>query len=87
MKKIAKNRLRTPPIQCIGGAPVRKFTLLFTVVLGSAFAISASAAKTDSLNFKPNFVFKDRNGKTISAPVVDGYHKKKLVYPAAKIDP
>ena len=87
MKKIAKNRLRTPPIQCIGGAPVRKFTLLLTVVLGSAFAVSASAAKTDSLNFKPNFVFKDRNGKTVSAPVVDGYHKKKLVYPAAKIDP
>lgn len=66
---------------------MRKITLLLTVVLGGVFAASASAAKTDSLNFKPRFVFKDRNGKTVSAPVVDGYHKKKLVYPTAKIDP
>ena len=66
---------------------MRKITLLLTVFLGGAFAASASAAKTDSLNFKPRFVFKDRNGKTVSAPVVEGYHKKKLVYPAAKVDP
>ena len=79
--------MRRPPIQCIGGAPVRKITLLLTVVLGGLFAASASAAKTDSLNFKPRFVFKDRNGKTVSAPVVEGYQKKKLVFPTAKIDP
>jgi hypothetical protein len=66
---------------------VRKLTFLLTVVLGVAFAVSASAAKSDSLNFKPRFVFKDRNGKTLSAPVLEGYHQKKLVYPAAKIDP
>jgi hypothetical protein len=87
VKKISKNRLRSPSFQSIGGAPVRKITLLLTVVLSGAFAVSASAAKTDSLNLKPRFVFKDRNGKTVSAPVVDRYHKKKLVYPAAKIDP
>jgi hypothetical protein len=87
MKKILKNRLRTPLIQCIGGAPVRKITLLLTVVLGGVFAASASAAKTESLNFKPRFVFKDRNGKTVSAPIVDGYQKKKLVFPTAKVDP
>ena len=76
-----------PPIKCIGGAPVRKITLLLTVVLGGAFAASASAAKTESLNFKPSFIFKDRSGKTVSAPVVEGYQKKKLVFPIAKVDP
>lgn len=76
-----------PLIRCIGGAPVRKITLLLTVVLGGAFAASASAAKTESLNFKPSFVFKDRSGKTVSVPVVDEYQKKKLVFPTAKVDP
>lgn len=66
---------------------MRKITLLLTIVLGGAFAVSASAAKTENLNFKPQFVFKDRNGKTVSAPIVDEYQKKKLVYPAAKVDP
>ena len=66
---------------------MRKITLLLTVILGSALAASASAAKTESLNFKPRFVFKDRNGKTVSAPVVHEYQKKKLVFPAAKVDP
>jgi len=66
---------------------VRKVIFLLTVVSISAFAGTASAAKTENLNFKPQFVFKDRNGKTVSAPVVDEYQKKKLVYPAAKVDP
>ncbi len=48
---------------------------------------SASAAKTESLNFKPQFVFKDRNGKVVSAPIVDEYQKNKIVYPTAKVDP
>lgn len=74
------------PIECIGGASVRKITLLLTVFSVSAIAASASAAKTESLNFKPQFVFKDRNGKTVSAPIVDEYQRKKLVYPAAKVD-
>ena len=87
MKKIVKNRLRETPIECIGGAPVRKITLLLLIILACAVAVSASAAKTENLNFKPQFVFKDRNGKTVSAPIVDEYQKKKLVYPAAKVDP
>jgi hypothetical protein len=87
MKKIVKNRLRGSQIECIGGASVRKITLLLTVFSASAIAISASAAKTENLSFKPHFVFKDRNGKTVSAPIVDEYQKKKIVYPAAKIDP
>ena len=87
MEKIVKNRLRHAPIECIGGAPVRKIILLTAVVSTFAAAGSAFAARTENLNFKPQFVFKDRNGKTLSAPIVDEYQKKKLVYPAAKIDP
>jgi hypothetical protein len=87
MEKFVKNRLREAPIECIGGAPVRKITLLLPIILACAAAVSASAAKTENLNFKPQFVFKDRNGKTVSAPIVDEYQKKKLVYPAAKVDP
>ena len=88
MKKFAKNRLRTRPIECIGGGFMRQTILLFALVFVFGAALSASAAKTESLNFKPQFVFKDRNGKTVSAPIVDEYQTKKLVnYPAAKIDP
>src|SRR5437763_6085854 len=87
MKIISQNRLRLPSIECIGGASVRKITLLLTVVSAFSVAFSASAARSDSLNFKSQFVFKDRNGKTVSAPIVDEYQKKKLVYPAAKVDP
>jgi hypothetical protein len=87
MKKIVKNRLRVAPIECIGGASVRKITLLLAVSSAFSLVLSASAAKSDNLNFKRQFVFKDRNGKTVSAPIVDEYQKKKIVYPAAKIDP
>jgi len=87
MKKIVRNRLRRGPIKCIGGASVSKITLLFTVFSAFALVFSASAAKTDNLNFEPQFVFKDRNGKTVSAPIVDKYQQKKLVYSTAKVDP
>jgi hypothetical protein len=87
MKKSLKNRLRTRPIECIWGGSMRKIILLFALVFGFGAALSASAAKTENLNFKPQFVFKDRNGKTVSAPIVDEYQKKKLVYPTAKVDP
>jgi hypothetical protein len=87
MKKNVKNRLRHRPIKCIGGGLMRKITLLFALVFVFGTALSASAARTENLNFKSQFVFKDRNGKMVSAPVVDEYQKKKLVYPAAKIDP
>ena len=87
MTKFEKNRLRQAPNKCIGGAPVRKTTLLLSVISACAVAVSASAAKTESLNFKKQFVFKDHNGKTVSAPIVDEYQKKKLVYPTAKVDP
>jgi hypothetical protein len=66
---------------------VRKITLLLTVFSASSLVLSASAAKPENLNFQPQFVFKDHNGKTVSAPIVDEYQKKKIVYPAAKVDP
>ena len=87
MEKIVKNRLRQDAIECIGGASVRKITLLLAVSSAFSLVLSASAARTDNLNFKPQFVYKDRNGKTASAPIVDEYQKKKIVYPAAKVDP
>ena len=87
VKKIITNHLRGCLDERIGGAPVRKITLLIAIVCGSAFAVSASAAKTENLTFKPQFVFKDRNGKTVSAPIVDQYQKTRIVHPMAKIDP
>jgi hypothetical protein len=87
MKKFTKNRLRTAPFQCIGGGFMRKTNLLFAFIFVFGAALSATAAKTENLTFKPQFVFKDRNGKTVSAPIVDEYQNKKLVYPAAKVDP
>ena len=87
MEKIVKNPLRPGPIECIGTAPVRKITLLFTVFSAFSLVVSASAVTSDNLNFKSQFVFKDRNGKTVSAPIVDQYQSKKIVYPTAKIDP
>jgi hypothetical protein len=87
MKIISKNRLRMSPIKCIGGASVRKITLLLIVVSAFPVAFSASAARSDSLNFKSQFVFKDRDGKTVSAPIVDEYQKNKIAYPTAKVDP
>jgi len=87
MGKFVKNRLRVASNQRIGGVPVRKITLLLTAIFASALAVSASAAKTQNLKFKSQFVFQDRDGKTVSAPIVDEYQKKKLVYPTAKVDP
>ena len=68
MKKIAKNRLHRPLIEWIGGAPVRKTTILSTILCGCALAVSANAARTESLTFKPESVFKQRNGNAPSAP-------------------
>jgi hypothetical protein len=84
---------------------VRKTTLLSTILCGCALAVSANAARTESLSFTPQtvfqkradkavsepskseFVFKDQNGKTVSAPIVEQYQKNRIVHPLAKIDP
>ena len=47
---------------------MRKTTLLSTIFCGCALAVSANAAKTESLTFKPQAVFKQRNGDAPAAP-------------------
>lgn len=47
---------------------MRKTTLLSTILFGCALAVSANAARPDSLTFKPQSVFKERNGEASSAP-------------------
>jgi hypothetical protein len=84
---------------------VRKLILLITTCCGCALAVSADAARTESLSFAPQsvfhkrtekaaskpskseFVFKDKTGKTVSAPIVERYQKNRIVHPMAKIDP
>jgi hypothetical protein len=68
VKKIGKNRLRRPLIEWIGGAPVRKTTILSTILCGCALAVSANAARPESLTFKPQSVFKQRNDEAASKP-------------------
>ena len=88
VKESGKNHLRMDPRKRIGGAPVRKLTLLLlTVFFSCAVALTASAAKNEALTFKPQFSFKDPRGNTVSAPIVTEYQKKRIVYPVAKIDP
>jgi len=65
---------------------MRKLILLLALS-STVLAVSANAARNDSLNFKSQFVFKDRNGKTVSAPIVEQYQKNRIVHPIAKIDP
>ena len=45
------------------------------------------AEKAASEPAKSEFVFKDKAGKTISAPIVSEYQKKRIVHPVAKVDP
>ncbi len=45
------------------------------------------ADKAVSEPSKSQFVFKDRNGKTVSAPIVGEYQKNRIVHPLAKTDP
>ena len=47
---------------------MRKTTILSTILCGCALAVSANAARTESLTFKPESVFKQRNGNAPSAP-------------------
>ena len=44
-------------------------------------------SETASTPAASDFVFKDRHGKTVSAPIVSEYQKKRIVHPLAKVDP
>lgn len=50
------------------GASVRKINLLLTIVCGCALAVSANAARTESLSFTPQTVFQKRTDKEVSEP-------------------
>lgn len=60
--------MRGRPIAWIGGASVRKLNLLFTIVWSCALAVSANAARTESLTFKSQAVFEKHQSETETAP-------------------
>lgn len=68
MGKITRNRLRWRLIAWIGALPVRKITLLLTTFCGGALAVSANAARTESLSFTAQTVFQKRADDTVSTP-------------------
>jgi hypothetical protein len=64
---------------------VRKSSIIF--LCSFAFlAVSAETRAANSPATKSVFVFKGRDGKMISAPVVDQFRKDKIVFPLAKTD-
>jgi hypothetical protein len=65
VEETTKNRLRESLIEWIGGASVLKTILPLTVICGCALAVSANAARTESLSFKPQTVFQKRTEKTV----------------------
>src|SRR5436189_6192991 len=66
VEETAKNRLRECLIGWIGGASVPKTILPLTIICGCALAVSANAARTESLSFKPQTVFQKRTEKAVS---------------------
>jgi hypothetical protein len=63
-----KNCLRERLVEWIGGASVRKTILPLTIICGCALAVSANAARTESLSFTPQTVFQKRAEKAVSEP-------------------
>src|SRR5437773_5907002 len=66
VEETMKNRLRECLIEWIGGASVSKTILPLTIICGCALAVSANAARTESLSFKPQTVFQKRTEKAVS---------------------
>lgn len=66
---------------------------LLLIALASTSQATASArfrrsSKSVSDKTRSSFVYKDKKtGKLASAPVIDAYHKGRIVYPLAKVDP
>lgn len=74
-------------MQRIGGAPVRNLTFL-TIICGCLLVASATLVRAESsAASKSLFVFKDRTGKMVSAPIIDQFRKDRIVLPVAKTDP
>src|SRR5438046_1783528 len=68
VEETTKNRLRGCLIEWIGGASVPKTILPLTIICGCALAVSAKAARTESLSFKPQTVFQQRTEKADPEP-------------------
>src|SRR5438132_14414422 len=65
VEETPKNRLRECLTEWIGGASVSKAILPLTIIFGCALAVSANAARTESLSFKPQTVFQKRSEKAV----------------------
>src|SRR5436190_19520945 len=65
VEETTKNRLRECLIEWIGGASVSKTILPLTIICGCALAVSANAARTESLSFKPQTVFQKRTEEPV----------------------
>jgi hypothetical protein len=78
MKKIVRNRLREAPSSAWGASVRKSFSIHCCFRLRRR--CFRFGRQDEALNFKPQFVFKVRNGKTVSTPIVDDARKKKLVY-------
>src|SRR5438132_13119369 len=65
VEETPKNRLRECLIEWIGDASVPKTVLPLTIICGCALAVSANAAGTESLSFKPQPVFQKRTEKAV----------------------
>jgi hypothetical protein len=63
-----KKSLAQGPHSVDRGASVRKINLLITIVCGCALAVSANAARTESLSFTPQTVFQKRTEKVDPEP-------------------
>ena len=60
----------------------------FIVAAASVSAAPAASDQRHSAKSGTRFVYKDKKtGKIASAPVVEGYHRGRIVYPLAKVDP
>jgi hypothetical protein len=68
VKETTRNPLRARLVEWIRDASVRKTILPLTVMCGCALAVSAQAARTDSLSFAPQAVFQKRTEKAVPEP-------------------
>jgi hypothetical protein len=62
--------------------------LISLSLTGFLLAVSLCVVDAKSARSKSEFVYKDKKtGKLASAPVVEEYHRGRIVYPLAKVDP
>jgi len=96
---VAKTTVPVAAITKLAISPVSSAPKALPSALAAKAAQTAPVAKpvnASALSMSPvtasspapsEFTFKDRAGKVTAAPIVDGYQKRRIVYPLAKIDP